>query len=161
MLEVGNGNLTNDENMAHFSLWCMMCAPLILGNDVRKFIKPDGTVDTESRVYRILTNKTMISVNQDKLGVQCRRIKAGLLDVLVKPLENSRVAVCVFNKLGGEKSACVDLNKIANLGFVNLPKKNEYDVLDVWAEESFVSSGSVKATVAPHGVKVYIVGVSR
>ena len=158
MLEVGNGNLTNDENMAHFSLWCMMCAPLILGNDVRKFIRPDGTVDTESRVYRILTNKTMISVNQDKLGVQCRRIKAGLLDVLVKPLENSRVAVCVFNKLGGEKSACVDLNKIANLGFVNLPRKNEYDVLDVWAEESFVSGGTINATVAPHGVKVYIGG---
>ena len=158
MLEVGNGNLTNDENTAHFSLWCMMCAPLILGNDVRKFIKPDGTVDTESKVYKILTNKTMIAINQDKLGVQCRRIKSGLVDVLVKPLENSKVAVCVFNKSLSEKKFGVDLGKIANLGFVNLSKKSEYDVLDVWEEKSFLSGGAINACVAPHGVKVYIVG---
>lgn len=158
MLEVGNGNLTNDENMAHFSLWCMMCAPLILGNDVRKFIKPDKTVDTESKVYKILTNKTMIAIDQDKLGVQCRRIKSGLVDILVKPLENSKVAVCAFNKFSGVKNVSVDLNKIANLGFVNLNRKNEYDVLDVWENESFVSGGTVNASVAPHGVKVYIVG---
>ena len=44
MLEVGNGNLTFEENKSHFTLWSMMAAPLILGNDIRTFIKPDGTV---------------------------------------------------------------------------------------------------------------------
>ena len=100
----------------------------------------------------------MIAIDQDKLGVQCRRIKNGLVDILVKPLENSKVAVCAFNKFSGVKNVSVDLNKIANLGFVNLNRKNEYDVLDVWENESFVSGGTVNASVAPHGVKVYIVG---
>ena len=56
MLEVGNGNLTFDENKAHFTLWSMMAAPLILGNDVREFIKEDGTVDKDNKILQILTN---------------------------------------------------------------------------------------------------------
>ena len=65
MLEVGNGNLTFEENKSHFTLWSMMAAPLILGNDIREFIKPDGTVDTDNKVLQILTNKDVIAVNQD------------------------------------------------------------------------------------------------
>lgn len=157
MLEVGNGKLTYEENKSHFSLWCMMCAPLILGNDVRKFILPDGTVDTENKTYQILTNKTMISIDQDRLGVQCRRIKVGTVDVLVKPLENSRVAVCVFNKTGSVTSTNVDLKKIANLGFVNLPNKESYNVYDVWDDETVQGISEITANTQKHGVKVYIV----
>lgn len=157
MLEVGNGNLTDEENRAHFSLWCMMCAPLILGNDVRKFIKPDGTVDTDNKVYKILTNKKMISINQDILGVQCRRIKTGLVDILVKPLDNSKTAVCVFNKSGAEKTAEIDLNKTAELSFINLAKKDEYSVTDVWDDAEFTSGRTINARVPAHGVKVYII----
>ena len=157
MLEVGNGNFTFEENRSHFSLWCMMCAPLILGNDVRKFIKEDGTVDKNNRVYQILTDKDLISINQDKLGIQCRRIKVGIVDVLVKPLEESKAAVCVFNKSGGEKSTKLDLNKIANLGFVDLPIKESYEVFDAWEKKTFTASESVTADTAAHGVKVYII----
>ena len=99
----------------------------------------------------------MIGINQDRLGVQCRRIKTGLIDVLVKPLENSKVAVCVLNKAPSERNASVDLEKIANLGFVNLQKKSGYKVFDVWEEESFVSAGKIETSVPSHGVKVYIV----
>ncbi len=157
MLEVGNGDLTYEENKSHFSLWCMMNAPLILGNDIRKFILPDGTVDKESKVYQILTNKTMISINQDPLGVQCRRIKKGLVDVLVKPLKGSKVAICVFNKSGKQNGVTIDLKKIANLGYVNLLKKEGYKVYDVWEEK--YSEGAAEIISAPekHGVKVYIV----
>lgn len=157
MLEVGNGNFTFEENRSHFSLWCMMCAPLILGNDVRKFIKEDGTVDKNNRVYQILTDKDLISINQDKLGIQCRRIKVGIVDVLVKPLEESKVAVCVFNKSGSEKSTELDLNKIANLGFADLPIKESYEVFDAWEKKTFTASESVTADTAAHGVKVYII----
>ena len=156
MLEVGNGDLTYEENKAHFSLWCMMNAPLILGNDVRKFIL-DGKTDTESKVYQILTNKTMISVNQDPLGVQCQRIKTGLVDILVKPLKDSRAAVCVLNK--GTKSSCtrIDLKKIANLGFVNLPKKDGYRVTDVWDEKVTEDTRIINTVTESHGVKVFII----
>lgn len=157
MLEVGNGKLTYEENKSHFSLWCMMCAPLILGNDVRKFIKEDGTVDTQSKVYQILTNKKMIAINQDKLGVQCRRVKSGVTDVLVKPLEDSSVAVCVFNKGSKEATTKVDLAKIANEGFVNLPSKKSYEIYDVWEDKVLSQSAEISATMPKHGVKVYII----
>ncbi|MCM1544410.1 MAG: alpha-galactosidase, partial [Ruminococcus sp.] len=157
MLEVGNGNLTFEENKSHFSLWCMMCAPLILGNDVRKFIKPDGTVDTDSKVYQILTNKPMIAINQDKLGIPCRRIKAGLVDILVKPLENAKVAVCVFNKGDKSKTTEVDIKKIANLGFVDLPNKEAYNVYDVWENKSYEGLIKIGAETEKHGVKVYVI----
>lgn len=157
MLEVGNGNLTFDENKSHFSLWCMMCAPLILGNDIRKFIKEDGTVDTDSKIYKILTNRAMISINQDKLGVQCRRIKAGIIDILVKPLENSKIAVCVLNK--GLKSAVTDLDfkKLSKLGFVNLPEKTSYKIYDVWNDIYTENVSVIGAKTDSHGVCVYIV----
>lgn len=157
MLEVGNGNLTIDENIAHFSLWCMMCAPLILGNDIRKFIKADGSVDTDNKIYQILTNKTMIGINQDFLGVQCRREKFGIADVLVKPLENSKIAVCVFNKGSKEASVKLEFAKYANLGYVNLPDKEYYNVHDVWEDKHIEGIGNITAVVPGHGAKVYIV----
>ncbi len=156
MLEVGNGSLTFEENKSHFSLWCMMNAPLILGNDVRMFIV-DGKVDTDNKVYQILTNKNMIAINQDELGVQCQRIKLGTVDILAKPLKDSRAAICVLNK--GSSSACsrIDLKKIANLDFLNLPVKDGYDVFDVWEEKHTENSRNINTVVEKHGVKVFIV----
>ena len=157
MLEVGNGDLTQEENRAHFSLWCMMNAPLILGNDIRKFILPDGSVDKENAVYKILTNRDMIAINQDPLGIQCRRMKTGLVDVLVKPLKDNAVAVCVFNKTNKVNGTEINLKDIANLGYVSLPKKEGYSVYDVW--ENRYSEGTTLLSSAPeaHGVKVYII----
>ena len=157
MLEVGNGNLTQEENKAHFSLWCMMNAPLILGNDIRKFILPDGSVDKENAVYKILTNKEMIAINQDPLGIQCRRIKHGLIDVLVKPLMDSKVAVCVLNKTNKQNGTEIKLSDIANLGFVSLPKKNGYSVHDVWDNKFSEGTTTISSAPEAHGVKVYIV----
>ncbi|MBQ7296180.1 MAG: alpha-galactosidase [Clostridia bacterium] len=157
MLEVGNGNLTFEENRAHFSLWCMLNAPLILGNDIRKFILADGTIDKENKVYQILTSKAMISINQDPLGVQCRRIKTGLVDVLVKPLKGSKVAVCVLNKSGKQNGTRIDLNALTNLGYVNLLRKDGYKVYDVWEEKYSENTTEIFAAPGKHGVKVYIV----
>ena len=157
MLEVGNGDLTHEENKSHFSLWCMMNAPLILGNDIRQFIKEDGTVDTENKVYRILTNKAMIGINQDKLGVQCKRVRTGIVDVLVKPLEGSKMALCILNKGTKEAEKALNLKSFANEGILNLPKKESYKVYDVWEDETAENVSTLKATVAPHGVKVYII----
>ncbi|MBQ7005685.1 MAG: glycoside hydrolase family 27 protein [Clostridia bacterium] len=157
MLEVGNGNLTIDENISHFSLWCMMNAPLILGNDVRKFIKEDGTVDTESKIYQILTNKTMIGINQDVLGVQCRRIRTGVVDILVKPLEGSRVALCVFNKGKNNAFTNYKISDLLNIGYLNLPKKDGYKVLDVWEDRVSENATVIRAATPCHGSKVYII----
>ncbi len=156
MLEVGNGKLTYDENKAHFTLWSMMAAPLILGNDVRLFIKPDGTVDKDNKILKILTNKDVIAINQDKLGVQCERVKTnGILDVLVKPLANNDVAVCFFNKGITTSNMSISMNDIHNVLSVTLPKAKSYTCRELWDNTEENISEILKASVASHGVKIF------
>ncbi|MBQ8766655.1 MAG: alpha-galactosidase [Clostridia bacterium] len=160
MLEVGNGKLTYEENKSHFTLWSMMAAPLILGNDIRDFIKPDGTVDSDNKVLQILTNKDVIAVNQDKLGVQCKRIKSGLKDILVKPLENNEVAVCFFNKNNTKAEMSCRMSDIHNVTKVTLPKSDKYVCKELWDKTETIVSDTISATVEPHGVKVFRISVN-
>ena len=155
MLEVGNGNLTDDENRAHFSLWCMMAAPLILGNDLRTFLKDDGTADTENKTLKIVTNKAAIAINQDKRGLQCRRIKTGTVDILVKPLENKELAVCVFNKTNKPIEEEIDIEDIAELNWVDLPEALQYEVYDIWNNKTFTTKEDIETTVPGHGVSLF------
>ena len=156
MLEVGNGNLTDNENIAHFSLWCMLAAPLILGNDIRKFLKEDGSVDFNNKVLKIISNKKAIAINQDKLGVQCRRVKTnGLTDVLVKPLENREIAVCLLNKTNSPKDISFNIKELTKLNFVNLPESDRYAVCDIWDNTTFVSGGEISQNVGGRSVKLY------
>ena len=159
MLEVGNGNLTYEENKSHFTLWAMMAAPLILGNDIRDFIKADGTVDFDNKVLQILTNKDVIAVNQDKLGIQCKRIKTGLKDVLVKPLVNNEVAVCFFNKTNSKTEMSCSIAEIHNVINVKLPKSEKFVCKELWDKTETIISDQVSATVEPHGVKVFKISV--
>ena len=156
MLEVGVGSLTMEENKSHFTLWCMMAAPLILGNDVRKFLKEDGTVDTDNKVLEILTNKNLIAIDQDKLGKQAKRIFTdGVSDILVKPLENGEIALCFFNKGNTQREMSVTFNKLHNDIYVNLPIVDEYVAKDLWTNEETTVKEKISASVAPHGVMVY------
>ncbi len=156
MLEVGVGSLTMEENKSHFTLWCMMAAPLILGNDVRKFLKDDGSVDTENKVLEILTNKELIAIDQDKLGKQAKRIFTdGVSDILVKPLENNELALCFFNKGNTQREMSISLKKLHNDVYVTLPIVEEYEATNLWTNESFSLTGTLSASVAPHGVAVY------
>ncbi len=161
MLEVGNGNLTFDENKSHFTLWSMMAAPLILGNDIRSFIKEDGTVDKDNKVLQILTNKEVIAVNQDKLGIQCKRIKAGLKDILVKPLENNEVAVCFFNKTNSNTQMTCNMADIHNVVEVSLPNAESYTFKELWFKTEDTVTDKITTTVAPHGVKVFRISANQ
>ncbi len=156
MLEVGNGKLTVEENKSHFTLWCMLCAPLILGNDIRTFIDADGNVDYDNKILQIVTNKDLIAVNQDKKGVQCRRMKTNAIsDILVKPLDKGDVAICFFNKSNAEKDMSVSLKDVANLSYVELNDVGAYQFTDLWSKEIDVTSGSINARVPSHGVRVF------
>lgn len=156
MLEVGVGELTMEENKTHFSLWCMMAAPLILGNDIRKFIKDDGNVDADNKVLEILKNKNLIAIDQDSLGLQAKRISTdGLTDILVKPLENNELAVCFLNKSNTQKSFNLPIYKLHNDPYVTLPFAKEFEVTELWDNVSFTLTDALTETVAPHGVKVY------
>ena len=161
MLEVGNGKLTYEENKSHFTLWSMMAAPLILGNDIRAFIKEDGTVDKDNKVLQILTNKDVIAVNQDKLGIQCKRIKAGLKDILVKPLENNEVAVCFFNKTNSNTLMSCDMADIHNVVEVSLPNADSYTCKELWYKTEEIITDKISTTVAPHGVKIFKISANQ
>lgn len=156
MLEVGNGNLTFEENKSHFTLWAMMASPLILGNDIRKFIKPDGTVDKDSKILKILTNKDIIDIDQDSLGIQCRRVKSNALtDILVKPLSGNEAALCFFNKGLGKANMSYTVEEICNLVDVTLPKASKYICKELWSGEITETENVISATVPSHGVAVW------
>ncbi len=126
MLEVGNGKLSYDQNKSHFSIWCMMNSPLILGNDLR--IMPQNVLD-------IVANKNLIAINQDTLGKQAKRINKGKVDTLVKPLADGSVAVCFFNKSGSDNGARLSIKDILNESYSNLKSENSYKVIDLWSGE--------------------------
>src|SRR6185295_13267285 len=76
MLEVGNGKMTYDQYVAHFSLWALLNAPLIAGNDIR-------TMNDSTR--GVLLNRDVIAVDQDWAGRQGYRLRDdGALEVWVK-----------------------------------------------------------------------------
>src|SRR5260370_25392539 len=89
MLEVGNGGMTREEYRTRFSMWAMLAAPLLAGNDVANM-----TADTKE----ILLNKDVIAIDQDALGQQGRRVKkTGELEVWSKQLQDDGRAVALLN----------------------------------------------------------------
>ena len=89
MLEVGNGKLSLAENRTHFSMWAMLSAPLLAGNDLPN-MKPE--------IRDILTNRDVIAIDQDKLGKQASRIYSeGEVDVWSKHLSGGAMAIAVLN----------------------------------------------------------------
>ncbi|UCD50297.1 MAG: hypothetical protein JSW27_22555, partial [Phycisphaerales bacterium] len=139
MLEVGNGELTYDENRAHFSLWCILAAPLMLGNDVRN-LKPE--------IHAILTNKEVIAVDQDPRGRQGRKIRDdGDFEVWSKELVDGSRAVVLFNRSATE----------ADIGFswseIGYPEYLTAQVRDLWLKKDMGKfKGSYSARVPSHGV---------
>jgi alpha-galactosidase len=138
MLEVGNGGMTNTEYRAHFSLWALLAAPLIAGNDLRQ-MSPE--------IHDILTNTEVIAVDQDALGIQGHRVRrSGDLEVWSKQLQDGSRAVVLLNRGASEATIAVDWQ---DLGYANsLPMK----VRDLWKKADL---GTFKAqfstTVASHG----------
>jgi alpha-galactosidase len=145
MLEVGNGGMTATEYRAHFSLWAMMAAPFIAGNDVRTMA---DTTRAAASTRDILLNKEVIAVDQDSLGVQGTIVQAwpSELQVWVKPLADGSRAVLLFNR------ASVASAITADWGRVGLKTKRAR-VRDLWAHTDSASVESrYTATVPSHGV---------
>lgn len=89
MMEVGN-RMSVNQDRAHFSMWAMLAAPLIAGNDLRSM-----TPETIS----ILTNKDVIAINQDPLGIQAMKyLDHGDLEIWFKPLQGGDWAMTILNR---------------------------------------------------------------
>ena len=138
MLEVGNGGMTDGEYRAHFSLWAMLAAPLISGNDLSKMDK--ATSD-------ILTNADVIAVDQDALGVEGHRaVKDGDYEVWTRPLANGDRAVILLNRSTEAHAISVDWATL------QMAAGEKADVKDLWSKAVSKSvKGSFAATVPGHG----------
>jgi len=148
MLEVGNG-LTPAQNRSHFSLWAMLAAPLIAGNDLRKM-----SAETKS----VLTNKDVIAINQDLLGIQgFRYSNKDSIQTWFKPLSNNEWAVCFVNRSSVAKQ--LDFNwqnesVIDNLYNKSLDAKSTtYRLRDLWTKKDVGTTKTpVKTTIQPYDV---------
>jgi alpha-galactosidase len=148
MMEVGNG-MTGSEDRAHFSMWAMLAAPLIAGNDVR-------AMTSETR--DILTNKEVIAVDQDVLGIQgFPAISEDGLEVWAKPLSNDDWAICFLNRTDEAKT--VDF--VWRENFIKddfaqkqLDAKNTtYRIRDLWTKKNLgTTESAIKTTVPAHDV---------
>jgi alpha-galactosidase len=139
MLEVGNGGMTTTEYRAHFSLWCVLAAPLIAGNDVRH-MPPE--------IAAILLNREVVAVDQDAAGLQGRRVKrAGDEDVWAKQLADGSRAVVLLNRGSAPREVSV---RWSDVGY---PDELPAAVRDLWEKRDLGQrTGSFAATVPSHGV---------
>jgi alpha-galactosidase len=142
MLEVGNGDLSLAENRAHFSLWCLLAAPLFLGNDVRNI--PDD-------VLSIITNKEVIALNQDKLCKQAIKVsETDSVEVFLKPLLDGDWGICILNRNERPKQLKFTWDDF------DIHPESLASVRDLWKHKNIKhTKKAMKVHIEAHDVKVY------
>ncbi|KAK4270615.1 hypothetical protein QN277_019399 [Acacia crassicarpa] len=144
MLEVGNGGMRTNEYIVHFSLWALSKAPLLLGCDIRNM-----TEETKM----IISNKEVIAVNQDPLGVQGKKVRMeGDIEIWAGPLSGNRVVAVLLNR------GPVRYSITAFWDDIGIPPKSVVQATDLWEhktlERQFVDK--ISATVDSHSCKMYV-----
>jgi len=148
MMEVGNG-MTTAEDRVHFAMWVMLSSPLIMGNDLRSASK---------ETIEILTNKEVIAVSQDKLGVQAYcHSDEGKIEMWAKPMADGEWAFAIVNM--SEEPVVINHDwawhpvKDDLSGRELAVDRIEYKIRDVYNHEDLVTTkNSLKATIASHDV---------
>ncbi len=148
MLEVGNTGMTDDEYRSHFSLWAILAAPLMAGNDLTTM---------SPVVSAILTNREIIAVDQDVLGIEGRRaVKLGDTEIWVRPLADGSQAVVLLNRSAERRDIRLDWSTL------HLPDYVTMDVRDLWLHQNrSKATGSLSAEVAPHAVAFFKLAITR
>lgn len=144
MLEVGNGGLSNEQEITHMSWWAIIAAPLIAGNDLRSM---------DERVKGILQNPEVIAIDQDPAGVQGVPFPTPdtAVTAYVRPLtETGARAIVISNTNYRAKPYNIDL-AILKL------QSGELALRDVWAHQDLApSAGPLSGTLPPGGAVMYI-----
>ncbi len=144
MLQVGRG-MTYEEDKTHFTMWCMMNSPLLLGNDL-------STMSEQTK--EIVTNREIINLNQSRFVYQARRlIDYGDLEIWGKPLVSAisgQIAVALLNRTNEHQTITFELDS------VGIDPSKGYSVKDLWTKEIMTTSFESKLSkkVPPHGVVV-------
>jgi alpha-galactosidase len=147
MLDVGNGNMTTEEYRTHFTLWGMLTAPLMTGNDLRNM---------SQETLSILTNRELIAIDQDSLGLHsfCFRNEDDY-EIWIKPLENNEKAACLLNRSNHAKTIEVIapvLLRASSYGDPDPYLPDDYIIRDIWRHEDLDEGDLFDVVVPPHGV---------
>ncbi len=144
MLEIGNGGMTDLEYKVHMSLWSILAAPLIAGNDLRNMTPA---------IKDVLMNREVIAVDQDKEGRQGKRLsKSDNQEIWVRQLSDGALAVALFNRSTESANMTIAWSE---LGL----KKTPRHVRDLWTHSDVdVRGASYSATVPGHGVVMLRIG---
>ena len=136
MLEIGNGGMTHEEYRTHMSLWVLLAAPLIAGNDLRAM---------SAETKELLTNAEVIAIDQDPKGVQGHRVwQEGPLQIWARPLADGSQAAGLFNGT----DAAIDMT----LDFKAVGAPSQARVRDLWQHKDVgMVKGSFTTNVPPHG----------
>jgi alpha-galactosidase len=139
MLEVGNGGMSAVEYQTHMSLWALLAAPLLAGNDLSTMT---------AQTIALLTNREVIAIDQDSAGNQGTRVWAqGASEVWAKKLADGSRAVGFFNRSDEPADAQIQI-KLRDLGFTGSATAQ-----NVWTGKALgMSHGKIKVAVPPHGV---------
>ena len=137
MLNIGNGVLTEDESRSHFSLWAMLAAPLFAGNNL---------MEMDETTREILTNREVIAVNQDSLGICAHKaVDDGQFEVYLKRLDGECLSVCFFNR--EDHSLDMEFN------WDRLELGSKYKLRDLWKHENAGDTRKpARAIIPAHGV---------
>ena len=138
MLEIGNGGMTDTEYRTHMSLWSILAAPLLAGNDLQNMSKT---------ILEILTNREVIAVDQDPAGKQGKRIwQSGEQQIWARPLADGSQAVGLFNLSSDSQNMTLHW---ADLGIGDKPR----EVRDLWQHTDIPGESSGYSGAVPsHGV---------
>lgn len=140
MLEVGNGGMSETEYRSHFSLWAELAAPLIAGNDIAAM---------PPAIKALLTNKDVIAIDQDPLGLQGQRVAKGDgWEIWSKKLADGGQAILLLNR--GETRRKVGA-KWTDLGLPSPPKS----IRDLWRGKDVPAGEEISATLEAHAVAMF------
>ena len=149
MMEVGNG-MNEEEDRSHFALWAIMASPLIAGNDLRSM---------SETTKKILTNKDMIAINQDKLGIQAMKwIDEGDIEIYVKPLEKGDYAFLFLNRADTAKKYQLKWKEHYMKDDISKHEiwfdKQTLNWRDIWNGEKGSTAEILNLDIPAHGVRV-------
>ncbi len=171
MLMIGMKGLDLQMQKTHFTMWCMLNAPLMLGLDLRRVSEGD-------ELFNIIANKELIALNQDALGIQAKRVYCSLsdepdkdyvreserVDILAKPIAGGDLAVSFINTGASDihkrqkislKQICAMLKRKAD--FSRMEKAVKLKATDLWSgEEKLFDAKEIYTDELPaHGNVTY------
>jgi len=137
MLEIGNGHMKKDEYLTHMSMWCMLAAPLLAGNDLAQM---------SAETLGILTNPEVIAIDQDPKGIPAHWVwQVGPYEIWARPLADGSTAVLLINR--GEDTERITAN------WKDIGVSGSKTVRDLWARKDLGRfTDRFSADVPRHGV---------